>query len=376
MTLFLPFYLAGLPKLYYVLEASTSEDESNLDSVSSAVHISCSAIFSKLHLFFSQHGYVLLRHYPVCPSRTSSPSVMFFKAPFMEKRASAWNSSQAFSVSPSGNWDGNDGAWSTFMIRVGTPAQLFRVLPSTSLKETLIPIPYRCEEGMGWCGNARGVEPFNGGPPNLYSGSPDLKFTTTIDAGGTCTANRSPMCVNCISINGKCTNGPCTGRYCCGDPAGDCASQSCKGLNGICSGDYIGCPCSGVDYNADANTPSASALNPLAASGFQANLSSTWSGKGNTPFSTENYLDIAASGPFGMDTVGLGVDASTGVTLNATVIAGVVTEPFYIGQFGLKPSNSTDLGDSTSSFMSQLKAQKVIPSLSYGYTGGAVYGKV
>lgn len=121
--------------------------------------------------------------------------------------------SQAFSLAPTGNWDGNDGAWSTFMIRVGTPAQLFRVLPATNGMETWIPIPDQCSRGLGWCGNARGVEPSNGASASPFSGSPNETATTTIDAGLTCTANRSPSCYDCISIDGKCTDGPCTGRY-------------------------------------------------------------------------------------------------------------------------------------------------------------------
>ena len=44
--------------------------------------------------------------------------------------------SQALSLPPSQIWDGNDGAWSTFIIRIGTPAQYFRVLPSTNSEET------------------------------------------------------------------------------------------------------------------------------------------------------------------------------------------------------------------------------------------------
>ncbi len=34
--------------------------------------------------------------------------------------------------------EGVDGTWSTFEIRVGTPAQVFRVLPATSWQETWI----------------------------------------------------------------------------------------------------------------------------------------------------------------------------------------------------------------------------------------------
>ena len=131
---------------------------------------------------------------------------------FLESRAIPINYTQAFTVPPSGNWDGNDGAWSTFMIRVGTPPQLFRVLPSTSGTETWIPTSNNCIAGTSWCGNARGVEPFNGAGASPYSGAPSDIVVSTVDAGVTCTANKSPMCVNCLSINGRCTNGACTGR--------------------------------------------------------------------------------------------------------------------------------------------------------------------
>lgn len=132
---------------------------------------------------------------------------------FLQSRAIPTNYTQAFSFPPSGNWDGNDGAWSTFVIRVGTPAQLFRVLPSTSGTETWVPIPDNCKAGISWCGNARGVEPFNGAAgTNPFSGTPNDMIVSTVDAGGTYTANKSPMCIEYLSINGKCTNGPCTGR--------------------------------------------------------------------------------------------------------------------------------------------------------------------
>lgn len=51
------------------------------------------------------------------------------------------------SVAPSLQWDGNDGSWSTFAIRIGTPAQTFRVLPSTTGQETWVPVPEGCIEG-------------------------------------------------------------------------------------------------------------------------------------------------------------------------------------------------------------------------------------
>ncbi len=162
---------------------------------------------------------------------------------------------------------------------------------------------------------------------------------------------------------------------CCGDPPGACNSQACNGLNGICTGTYIGCPCSGVDFNAPSNvTLSDGNGNVLAASGFQANQSSTWTTIGSHQLIAESYLGISINAQYGLDTLGLGVEDATGLTSNQNVVAGVLTEPFYLGQVGLKPSNAT-MVNSTKSLMAQLKNEKLIPSLSYGYTAGAIYRK-
>ena len=114
--------------------------------------------------------------------------------------------------------------------------------------------------------------------------------------------------------------------------------------------------------------------NPLAASGFQANQSSTWTASGERQLMTENYLGIASKGDYGLDTVGLGVEATTGLTSNQNVVAGVLAEPFYLGHLGLKRSNATGV-NSTASLMTKLKNENMIPSLSYGYTAGALYRK-
>ena len=59
--------------------------------------------------------------------------------------------------------DGNDGPWSTFAIRVGTPAQVFRVLASTTVPETWVIGKDGCiaTDSPG-CANDRG---------NLYNNS-------------------------------------------------------------------------------------------------------------------------------------------------------------------------------------------------------------
>ena len=167
------------------------------------------------------------------------------------------------------------------------------------------------------------------------------------------------------------TPGHCS--LCCGDPPGTCSS--CSGLNGICTGTYIGCPCSGVDFNAPSNVTLNEGIgNAPAASGFQANQSSTWTSIGDYQLLTESFLGITSDGQYGLDAVGLGVEAATGLTSSQNVVAGVSTEPFYLGQVGLKLSNTTNV-NGTASFMAQLKNEKLIPSLSYGYTAGALYSK-
>jgi hypothetical protein len=92
---------------------------------------------------------------------------------FLESRADDANTtilpSPAIVLTPSGDWDGNDGKWSTFVINVGDVdgtgrGQNFRVLISTSSPVTQVPLQAR------WCGDAecaanRGVEVFNSKQP-------------------------------------------------------------------------------------------------------------------------------------------------------------------------------------------------------------------
>ncbi|MCJ1392760.1 hypothetical protein MMC18_005631 [Xylographa bjoerkii] len=68
-----------------------------------------------------------------------------------------------FAYTPSLTWDGSDGIWSTFIVRVGTPSQDFRILPSTQGQETIVPLPEGCTSSdPSNCGSLRGVYPFNG----------------------------------------------------------------------------------------------------------------------------------------------------------------------------------------------------------------------
>lgn len=70
---------------------------------------------------------------------------------------------QPFVFAPSQTWDGNDGSWSTFIIRVGNPPQDFRVLPSTAGQEVFVPIEDGCTTtDPRNCGQSRGVIDFQG----------------------------------------------------------------------------------------------------------------------------------------------------------------------------------------------------------------------
>jgi hypothetical protein len=65
-------------------------------------------------------------------------------------------------VAPSQQFDGNDGFWSTFSISVGTPAQDFRVLPSTKGGVTYVIAPEGCAlpSDPADCPNLRGAQVF------------------------------------------------------------------------------------------------------------------------------------------------------------------------------------------------------------------------
>lgn len=70
---------------------------------------------------------------------------------------------EPFVFAPSQGFTGNDGRWSTFILRIGTPEQNFAVLPSTTGHETLIPMPEGCTAGdPANCAELRGAYPFNG----------------------------------------------------------------------------------------------------------------------------------------------------------------------------------------------------------------------
>ncbi|KAJ5831702.1 hypothetical protein N7474_000013 [Penicillium riverlandense] len=112
---------------------------------------------------------------------------------------------------------------------------------------------------------------------------------------------------------------------------------------------------------------------------FNANQSSSWHGLGlyginQDGVGLEANLGYSQRAQFALETLGISL---TGPRLESQTVAGIATpEPFYLGIFGLNPQplNLSSLGNSSSpSFVTSLKDQGVIPSLSWSYTAGAKY---
>lgn len=109
--------------------------------------------------------------------------------------------------------------------------------------------------------------------------------------------------------------------------------------------------------------------------GFDTGQSTTWSRDGIYDLVSEQNLGYDGNGLYGSDTVQLGNSTQNGPRLEHQVVAGIVDDGFWLGIFGLgpKPANFSSFNDPQPSFMRTLVDQKLIPSLSYGYTAGAKY---
>ncbi|GKU06021.1 acid protease [Fusarium langsethiae] len=116
---------------------------------------------------------------------------------------------------------------------------------------------------------------------------------------------------------------------------------------------------------------------------FEPNESSSWSELGTYGIDgggvgLEANLGYIQAAKFGLDTLGIGLfDGENGITLENQTIGGIATaSPFYLGIFGINPQplNFTTLGNfSSPSFITTLKNDNYIPSLSWSYTAGAMY---
>ncbi|KAK4216425.1 aspartic peptidase domain-containing protein [Rhypophila decipiens] len=112
---------------------------------------------------------------------------------------------------------------------------------------------------------------------------------------------------------------------------------------------------------------------------FNPNKSSTWIDLGEFGINQDGVgleanLGYSLPAQWGLEQMGIGL---TGPALeNQTVAAFATADPFYLGIFGLnnQPVNFTVLGNHTApSFITTLKDQGKIPSVSWSYTAGAKY---
>lgn len=114
---------------------------------------------------------------------------------------------------------------------------------------------------------------------------------------------------------------------------------------------------------------------------FNQNSSTTWNGQGIYDLYFERHLNYTGPGGsslrgrYGLDKVGLDYQGATAPTLDEQVIAGLVTEQFYLGYYGVnpQPTNFSNFDNPIPSFFQTLKTKSLIPSLSYSYTAGNQY---
>lgn len=108
---------------------------------------------------------------------------------------------------------------------------------------------------------------------------------------------------------------------------------------------------------------------------FNTNSSSTWSEYSYFHLPIEQNLYTPVTGFFGNDTLMLGDPSSNGPSLKNQVIGGMADQKYYLGMLGVNPkATKVSEGDSgQSSSMTSLKAQSIIPSVSFGFTAGAAY---
>lgn len=110
---------------------------------------------------------------------------------------------------------------------------------------------------------------------------------------------------------------------------------------------------------------------------YQSNLSLTYVFNDFFDLVLESNLELTGTGAFGFDKVGIGWQGDGGPVLDHQVIAGIATEDFWLGSFGLtpRPTNFSDFNNPQPSFMQSLRNMSLIPSLSWSYTAGARYRK-
>ncbi|KAF8853817.1 acid protease [Acephala macrosclerotiorum] len=113
---------------------------------------------------------------------------------------------------------------------------------------------------------------------------------------------------------------------------------------------------------------------------FQTNTSTTWTSRNSTAGNTYAVavnpgIGLIPTVQYGSDTVALSYLGSGTPALAKQLVGGITSTDLFTGIFGLNPLATNFSSDSpeVASYMSTLKAQNEIPSLSYGYTAGNGY---
>ena len=90
----------------------------------------------------------------------------------------------------------------------------------------------------------------------------------------------------------------------------------------------------------------------------------------------EMNLGYSDNATYGLDTLALGLSNANGSPqIESQVVAAFATDHYYIGLFGLghQGVNFSEYSTPNTTFLTTLKEQNMIPSLSWGYTAGAIY---
>ena len=110
---------------------------------------------------------------------------------------------------------------------------------------------------------------------------------------------------------------------------------------------------------------------------FNPENSSTWSQYNYFELPIEQNLYVKVPGLFGNDTLSLGAQSGNRSSLENQVIGGIGEQKYYLylGMLGVNPKpTKLSAGDSgQSSYITSLKSQNIIPSVSFGFTAGAAY---
>ena len=104
--------------------------------------------------------------------------------------------------------------------------------------------------------------------------------------------------------------------------------------------------------------------------------SNSWSLIGNYSMGLEMNLGYSDHATYGLDTLALGLSNANGSPqIESQVVAAFETNDYYVGLFGLghQGVNFSEYSTPNATFLTTLKEQNMIPSLSWGYTAGAIY---